>query len=240
VKTRRSIPETDLANIAPLSRDRKRRELEKLKLLKYIPYSYKPTRLSILDIFNVEAGPLATGARTTVEQLLAQIRAFSTRGEEEVLANIRVAEGLFNWAKEHGVTGRRHEILPFALGVADRVAYWSPVVIGIGGRPSIPFIDPRRDPKLTAIGKRFVHSVMHERIRVADPDYADVGLAIVQFENSEKGPRRPKVHLEGDTLFTFDELADMTRETYVIWEEVLGERDEETRRRASGVKGTLI
>jgi hypothetical protein len=240
VKTHRSIPETDLANIAPLPRDQKRRALEALKIVTFVRYSYRPVRLCTLDTFGIDAGPLSAGATTTLPQLLSHIRSLCTRGDEEYLANIRVGEGLFNWAQEKEITGRRLDIYPFALGVADKVTYWSQVVVGIDRRPCIPFIDPRRSPKLTRAGRKFVHSVMHERIRVADPDLADVGLAIIQFENTEKGPRRPVVHLEEETLFTYDELAEMTRETYVIWHEILEERDEETRRRAAGVKGTLI
>lgn len=240
LKTRRSIPETDLANIAPLPRDQKRRELEALKIVKFVRYSYRPLRLCTLDTFNIQAGPLAAGAKTTLPQLFDHIRSLCTRGDEEYLANIRVGEGLFTWAAENEITGRRLEIFPFALGVADKVTYWSQVIVGIDGRPCVPFIDPRRSPKLTRAGRKFVHSVMHERIRVADPDLAEVGLAIIQFENAEKGPRKPSIHLEGDSLFNFDELAEMTRETYAIWEEVLDERDEETRRRAAGTKGSLL
>ena len=108
VKTRRSIPETDLANAALLPRDQKRRALESLKSeAKHVRYSYRPFRLCTLDTFNVEAGPLAAGTKTTLPQLFDHIRSLCTRGEEEYLANIRTGEGLFTWAVENEIGGRR-------------------------------------------------------------------------------------------------------------------------------------
>jgi hypothetical protein len=56
---------------------------------------------------------------------------------------------------------------------------------------------------------------MHERIRAADPDFADVSSAIVQFALSEKGPRIPVLFSDrGVELFTFEELDQMVGETY--------------------------
>jgi len=58
---------------------------------------------------------------------------------------------------------------------------------------------------------------MHERIRAADPDFAEVELAVVQFARSENGPRTPVIFTdEKVTLFTFDELDQMVRETYEL------------------------
>jgi hypothetical protein len=109
------------------------------------------------------------------------------------------------------------------------------LVLSIDGRPLVPFFDPRRTKALTVQGRRFVFSVMHERIRAADPDFAEVVLAIVQFSLSEKGPRIPILHIDdGIVLFTFDELDQMVRETYELWQEVCEVRTAETRRRATG------
>lgn len=106
--------------------------------------------------------------------------------------------------------------------------------------PGIPFLDPRRVKRLTVQGRRFVFSVMHERIRAADPDFADVSLAVVQFALSAKGPREPAIFLDqGVELFTFDELDRMVRETYELWVEVCEERTAATRRRGAAGGGLL-
>ena len=81
---------------------------------------------------------------------------------------------------------------------------------------------------------------MHERIRAADPDFADVSLAVVQFALSAKGPREPAIFLDqGIELFTFDELDQMVSETYEIWSEVCEERTAATRRRGASGGGLL-
>jgi hypothetical protein len=94
--------------------------------------------------------------------------------------------------------------------------------------------------RLTVDGRRFVFSVMHERIRAADPDFANVTLAIVQFSLSTKGPREPAIFTDqGVELFTFDELDQMVRETYQLWMEVYEERAADVRRRGAGGGGLL-
>ncbi len=147
------------------------------------------------------------------------------KSDSEQDANLRVAEGLFDYAEQHRLVGRHHEIFPLALGVGTKVVFWHPVVLTIDSRPLVPFFDPRRT----------VFSVMHERIRVADPDFADVALGIVQFSLSEKGPRVPILYTDkGVTLFSFDELDQMVRDTYEMWREVVEERTADTRRSAGG------
>lgn len=241
MKTRRSIPETDLANIATLeNRDQQRAMLERLKL-GHPPYSYLPMRLSILDILNIDPGPLAAGVRAPWEAVAAEVSRRCKRSDDEVAANLCVAEGLYRYAEALELTGRRHEFLAMPLGVVAKVSFWSPLVVAIDGRATVPFFDPRRTKKLTERGRRFAFSVMHERIRAADPDFADVSLAIFQFENTAEGARPPKAHFVDEVdLYSFHDLAEMTSETYALWNEVLDEREERARRYASGMRGDLL
>lgn len=238
MKIYRSVPEIDLANIAPLTdRKHKRAALMQLKVGRP-PFSYAPLRKTILDILNVQPGPLVEAKPASWDAIRIEIIRHC-KSSAEVEANLRVAEGLFDYAEASGITGRRHEFYPLPLGVSAKVNYWSHLIVNIGGRATVPFFDPRRTRKLTRIGRQFALSVMHERIRVADPDFAEVGLAIFQFANSEEGIRPPiRFTDESAALFKFDELSDMTAETYEMWKEVLDERTEEARRRASG--GGLI
>ena len=233
----RRLPELDLARIAPMPRDQKRHALEQMKN-GWPPYSYDPLRQSILDILNVSAGPLAVLPRTPWAFIAAEI-AHRSKSDDERTANLRAGEGLFNFAEEYELVGNRHEFFPLALGLTEKVIYWSPVVVAIDGRPVVPFFDPRRTKKLTADGRRFVFSVMHERIRVADPDFSDVRFAVMQFENTKIGVRPAKSYFDdGLVLWDFNQLDEMVRETYEVWREVLEERITEARR--AGGKGSLI
>lgn len=82
---------------------------------------------------------------------------------------------------------------------------------------------------------------MHERIRVLYPDMENVGFGVFQFRNGDSDERVVRLHMDdGVPLYSFEELDEMVRETYAIWDEVLNEREVEARRRASGTRGSLL
>ncbi len=229
----RRLPESDLARIAPMPSLQMRRALESMKL-SIPPHSYRPFRQNILDILNVQAGELVELPRTPWETVKRSVERLCKRSESEEKANLAVAEGLYNYASTKELVGRRQEFLPLALGMSAKVTYWSQLVLSIDNGPVVAFFDPRRTKKLTEVGRRFAFSVMHERIRAADPDYADVRFLIVQFENSKEGSRDPILHFDDDVeLFSFAELDAMVRSAYSTWQDVLSEREQEERRTGS-------
>jgi hypothetical protein len=152
---------------------------------------------------------------------------------EEYEANIRVAEGLYNHVTEKAVTARRHEFFPLTIG-GTKLVYWHSLVLVHEGSPIVPFFDPRRaSTQLTPLAKRFVFSAMHERIRVAEPDFAHVKLGIFQFTTPQEGPRKPKLYTDkGIELFSYAELDAMVRETCEIWTEIFYQRTERERKRS--------
>jgi hypothetical protein len=201
------------------------------------PYRYVPVRKSLSDILNVGTGFFPALPRVPFEKVAASIRSES-RSDDEWQANLRVAQGLYGYAEAMRLEGRRYEIFPLTLAAGVKVAFWHSLVIVKDREPFVPFVDPRRSStRLTSQAQRFVFSVMHERIRVPDPDFADVRLAIFQFATPPEGSRVPIMRTdEGVVLFTPDELEEMVRETYEIWTEVYTERvrSEPLKREASG------
>jgi hypothetical protein len=228
------LPETDLARIAPQPIEHKRNALEAFRL-SFPPYSYLPLRKSLADVLNAQTGFLPAGERVPF-QTLAKIIDGASRSEAEYEANLRVAEGLYNEAVAKEYRARKQEFFPLNVGVGSKISYWHSFILNVAGEPLVPFFDPRRgSTNLTALGRRFAFSVMHQRIRVADPDYANVRLGIFQFTVPEKGPRVPKLFTDqGVALFSFDELEAMVRETYEIWTEVYLQRTDRERKRGRG------
>jgi len=203
------------------------------------PYSYDPVRANHLDILNVDAGPLAALPRTPWATIAAEITRRCFGDSAAIDANLNVAEGLYQFASERNLIGRRHEFYSFAIGIATKVKYWSPLVVAIDDQPVVPFMDFRRTKKLTAEGRRFVFSMMNEHIRLADPDFAGVRLAILQFANSKGGIRPVISHFDDEVhLWGMADLQEMIRETYELWYEILDDRAAEARRSAG--KGPLI
>ena len=163
------------------------------------------------------------------------------RSPDELAANLQVAKGLYQYANSTEILGRAQEFFPMAMGVGQKVVYWLPMVLAVEDQPLVPFIDPRRSRGLTRAGRRFAFSMMNERIRVADPDYAAVRFAIFQFGDDEDDVRHPVMHTDADVeLFSLDEMESMVATTYDLWREVCEEREMEARRKAGGMRGPLI
>jgi hypothetical protein len=239
VKIRR-LPETDLARIAPLSQDAKRRALQQVKF-GIPPFSWEPIRRTWSDILNVQPemfGPTAPTSWAQIERLIRQ----RARPGLEYENNIELAGSLYNRAIRDQWRAVSREIYPLSLSVGIKVEFWLPLVLIIDDVPLVPFFDPRRSSlRLTEDGRRFAFSVMNERIRLADPDLAEVGLGVFQFDQVQTQGRVLRLRTdEGVPLYSFDELDQMVAETYKIWEEVLADRDMANRRQAGGKRGTLL
>lgn len=228
------LPDTDLARIAPLPTERKEVELEIFRIT-HPPYRYVPFRKSLGDTLNAQQGFLPPLARVPFERIAEGIRAES-RKPDELEANIAVARPLYDYAIAERIEARTHDMSPLILA-GVRLMFWHSLVLIDDGKVTVPFFDPRRSTtKLTSLARQFVFSVMNERLRVLDPDFADVKLIIYQFTTPERGPRAPKPHLEGAAaLFGFAELEHMVRETYDIWNDVYTRRTERERKRGGGL-----
>jgi hypothetical protein len=238
VKIRR-LPEIDLARISPLPKDQQRKHLEQIRYGRP-PLSYGPFRSCFHDILNVRPemfGPVSVTDWRVIDTLLRR----KCCSEQERDANIYVARGLHEFARETKMLGRAEEFFPLAMGVAPPVTYWLPMVLSFEGCQLVPFIDPRRSRGLTHAGRRFALSMMHERIRAADPEYEAVRLAIFQFKDVNEDRRNLVIHTdESIQLFSFDEMEAMVRVTYELWREVWEEREMEMRRKSTGTRGSLL
>ncbi|MEO1745118.1 MAG: hypothetical protein AAFR13_01165 [Pseudomonadota bacterium] len=237
--TIRPLPDIDLARIAPQRDDMKRKSLEQMKG-GFSTFSYKPVRSCFSDLFNIQPeldlGPAKAADWSVIEALLKK----RSKSEDEFKYNKRVALGLHEFATSGRVVGREHKFFPLAMGMGRRVSFWLPMILAIDELPSAIFIDPRSTRGLTAEGRRFAFSMMHERIRAADEDFADVRLTIAQFGKPSDGLRPVKLETdEGIELYSREELEFMVASTYDMWREVLEEREREARRGATGT-GPLI
>ncbi|MEF2548991.1 hypothetical protein VQ045_17670 [Aurantimonas sp. E1-2-R+4] len=237
--TTRPLPDIDLARIAPQPYDMKRKSLEQMRGGRP-PFSYKPVRSCFDDIFNIQPDLDFGSAEATPWSLVEEELTKRCRSEIELIHNKRVARGLHDFATSGRVMGRKHDFFPLAMGVGRKVTFWLPMVLAIDDQPHAIFVEPRRSRGLTAEGRRFAFSMMHERIRAADEDFADVCLAIVRFADPDGDRRDAQLFTEeGVDLYSLDELELMVASTYDMWSEVLEERDAETRRRGTGT-GSLI
>ncbi|MGV6876744.1 type VI toxin-antitoxin system SocB family DNA replication inhibitor toxin [Pseudochelatococcus sp. B33] len=237
--TTRLLPDIDLARIAPQRDDMKRKSLEQMKG-GFSTFSYKPFRSCISDILNVQPElDLGAAEPTPWAVIEAELRKRS-KSDEEFTYNQRVALGLHDFATSGRVIGRRHEFFPLSMGMGKKVTFWLPMILAIDEQASALFIEPRRTRGLTAEGRRFAFSMMHERIRAADEDFAEVRLTIAQFGDPSEDCRAVRLHTdERIDLYSREDLEQMVASTYDMWREVLEERERKGRGRATGT-GPLI
>jgi len=229
----RRLSEIDLARIGPLDPEEKRRRLRLLKQGRP-PHTYNPLRAVVGDILNLQPELFAGGVYTPWAQISDGIckRAAS---DPEKKFNLAVAEALYDFGVQRQVMSYGKPIPPWNVGYGQSVAYWWNLYTVIDRQPCFIFIDPRVSAPLTRDGRKFVLSLMNERIRVSDPDFAEARLLVIQFGKSGEERRYVRVHEAIDSdLFSFDELNEMIDETYRIWIEILAERADEVRRRPTG------
>lgn len=233
----RLLPEADLARIAVLPYDR---QLAALRAFKggWPPYSYAAFRNAILSICNVATPLFGPKERLSWPELALWIES-GLKKEDARVANLAVAKALYDFAVEHNISGRVQDFFPMAIGTSSKVKYWSSAVLSVDGEPTIIHADPRKRSSLSPEARRFAMSVMHERIRVLEPDYADVRLAVIQFAVDVQA-RNAVLHTDaGLDLFSFDDLDRMVRQTYELWWQVQHEREDEAKR-STGTWGPLF
>lgn len=238
MKTRHSLPGQDLANAAVLEQEERYNYLWRLKI-GYIPYSYSPIRKRVPDISNVDIPGQLPLPKPSWDEIRNKISK-DCYNPEGVAANLQVADGFKLFCEENSVFGSPTSFLPFQVGFFDigfqaSIKYWHDIIISVSGRPIIPFIDTRKSGTLTREGRRFVFSVMHERIRLAFPDFQDVGLSVIQFENVKSGPRSANLLTDdGYELYDYATLNAMITDTYKMWWMVQNERQKAERQKPTG------
>jgi hypothetical protein len=76
--------------------------------------------------------------------------------------------------------------------------------------------------------------MMHQQIRLADPDFFDSNLLVLRFPQGKEERVISESCVNDDDLYSLAELSQLIDETYSIWREVLAERHIVEPKRAAG------
>ena len=229
----RRLSEIDLARICPVPRDEKIFRLKQFKLGRP-PHTYNPMRASLGDILNLQPELFPGGEYTPWSQIESDIKKRST-SDSEAKFNLAVAKALYEFGKEQGAKSYSKPIPAWSVGYGQSVTYWWNFYSVVDERPCFIFVDPRISNPLTLDARKFVLSMMNERIKVPDPDFADSRLIVAQFTKVNEGERAIRLFEPTSAgLFSSDEINEMINETYQLWIEVLAERADEGRQRPAG------
>lgn len=226
----RPLPATDLARFAPLAEEEKKQRLETYSS-KGGSWSYAPATKQATNIFN-PTDPLGLKQeKPSLDNIISSTSKACTRGEVQEKACIEISSLLYNWVNENIGNAIERPIPSMPIGTLGSVRYWEDFAALYDSKPTFFFFDCRRSNGTTELARRFIFSMMHQQIRMTDPDFSDAGLTILTFPQRPNSMRRCIPYTdEGVDLIGIDELQEMTEETYELWYEILRtRRDENTK-----------
>ena len=229
----RPLPEIDLARIAPQPTELKWSMLRSFKTGGG-SWSYRPAREQVFNVFN-PSNPMGLGhSKPSLEQIEAEIRK-SCRMAAQETSCVEVTRLLWSWAKQNAEAAVEKPQTSMAIGSIASVRYWNNFVFLHNGRPTFAFFDHRRGSTgLTKVGLRFTLSMMHQQLRLPDPDFSEASLLVLKFLSPKQESRIIIEHWDHQfELYQFDQLQEMVAETYDIWRAINEERMSSTRQSAA-------
>lgn len=228
----RRIPETDLARIAVRPVDEQRIHLRQLKGFKP-PHTLNPFRSVVPDILNLQHALLGDAGRTTWSRIEEQILK-AKESADGIIKNLAVAKALFDFSEQNEIISYAKDVPKWSVGYGNNVAFWGQHYSVWNDEAAFLHFDPRLTNPMTDQARKFAFSLMNQRLRVDDPDFADVRLGVVRFGRGDGNARTLKVHWLNEELYSYDQLNEMIDVTYGLWLEELQSRQVEARRAAGG------
>lgn len=220
----RRIHENELARITVRPIEEQPKLLSKLKGFRPT-HSLNPFRNLIPDLLNIGYG-LAPASGLPKWEIIENIILSSKESEFGKEMNLEAARALYNFAVDNSIVSFSKPTPNWAIGFNTSVSYWQQSYSIWGDKPRVLYIDPRKSAPLTKSAMRFVFSLMHERIRVDDPDFSEVDLNIMRIVAKGDGTRNIKLYSADDfDLYNRDQLNEMITTTYQLWIEELKGRE---------------
>jgi hypothetical protein len=208
------LPETDIANLAFKSYDFKVGFLSNWLKPKKISGSYEPLRQSVGEAANVELPLLPDLETTTLEQLEALVIRACKGDSKRILMNLAPVRAIRKFVDEREATAEFLDTLPMALYPGMRYSFWAPMLVRYEGAVRIVFMDLRRTGGMSASGLHVCFSIMHERFRALNPDFATVKFEAWRFSNNDKRSIRPIE--EWGVPLSYERIVEDVAETYAI------------------------
>jgi hypothetical protein len=217
------LSETDLARVAFLPVDEKRRSLRRVR--DFVPtHSWAPFRSVVKGIFQAKKS-LFDLPKVKLEDVLSAIQIQCRRKPNSLEGNLELAELAFQQITACGTVAIERDFGHLAIGYGSSIKFWEDLYTIEGDSPVAIFVDPRRAYGLNAAARKFIFSGMFHQI--AHGDFSGAKFRIYRFPVVEKTGERAMHIFEpaaGD-IVEYEELTSRIDETYRIWFEILAERE---------------
>lgn len=231
----RPLSDTDLARIAHLPRELRIKKLRSC-LNPFFSITYTPTRRRYGDLLN-ERAPLAKDMPPPPWEKIESGIIRDNADLNVQKANLDVAKLLYNFRVENDIISYREKFAPVSLGFGVQVSPWLPYTVNYRGRAHIVFVEPRRTNGLDRLGRKFVYSMMHARIRSLNPELKKARLCVIHFSNDDQRILDLCLFDEESELYSVNEFMQMINETYGDWIDIQREDQAERRRAVGGSSG---
>lgn len=221
--TSRHLPETEVANLAFQTEDRKRQVLEAWTRPRIITKSYNPFRFTYPDAVNRQLPLYPEGQVPTPWDRLEEATVAKCGGDEELIAmNVPVAKATHTFALDHSLTAESVPIRSLTMLPGHAYQFGPPLFFRYDGGVSAAFADLRKSGELTEHGRRVAFSYQHQRFRENYPEHDALRLEIWRYSRRED--RMVEVYRHaGEPLYSYEQLSDDIRATYRILSETLTE-----------------
>lgn len=215
MKSRR-LTETDMANMSFLPIAEKRRRLDAYIAPKKIVGSYEPFRSTIGDALNEQFPFLSEEHGATSLGDLEKRVSDGCKGDPDLLAmNLPVARATHAFSQAENLTAARHEIRPITLAFGHKYEFGMPLILRAPDYVCAAFPDLRRTNQVNERGAVFIASMMHQRLRANNPDFAELRLQIWRYANNFSRSVRA-IQIPDELLISYELLIADVQETYEI------------------------
>lgn len=229
----RRLPETDIANLAFLPATLKMQRLAAWLRPRQAKGSYDPYRRTSADAVNQQLPLYAEGQILTPWNKLEGLIKDRCRGDELLLSmNIPVAKATHDFSLENDLSAEPIPVGSLTLSEGQRYEFGPNLVLYYDDGVSAMFPDLRRTGNLSQNGRRVAYSMMHQRLRVNYPEYAELRLETWRYRNNDTRSIEVFRHTD-ELLYSYEELSQDFAETYRIMNE-LRAGDEVAQRRNRG------
>jgi len=216
------LSSTDVANIATLPWEKKKKELERIEVPR-VNWGYEPVTSALPKLLLAEPSlPFEQLPAGDDEKLIQQIIRRCKHHTDQRTANAAVARAIVEWRNANRVRGIKVQPEPLRTST-DTLRYCADVAVILNEALCVFHLDCRSSMGLTVNGKEFMKALSHHTALIGDLRAAEVGI----LRTPKSGPEARKAIFEplrGDPSFTMEQVEEMILETYRVWELILKSR----------------
>lgn len=208
----------EVANASALPSERRLNHLLSIETPR-VHWNYSPIEATLPALLNADTALFGSLPPGRDKLLLDDVKKRCKHGPQQEAACLSVAAAMVHWRNSEGVISRGVEINPLRLSV-DTLRYCIDYAIVLKGRVYVVCADYRASLTLSPGGRELIKSLAFHTALIGDLRSATP--ALLRFPRVKGGARKAVFEpMEGDPLYSLDEVIERINHTYSVWETIL-------------------